>query len=40
LPLKIGLNLWFTDRADYPRPELLEAGASLQYAAQDLQAGY
>jgi hypothetical protein len=22
LPMKIGLNLWFTDRRHYPRPEM------------------
>ena len=26
LPLKIGLNLWFTDRRDYPRPERTMVG--------------
>mmetsp|Transcript_32900 Transcript_32900/g.74276 ORF Transcript_32900/g.74276 Transcript_32900/m.74276 type:complete len:105 (+) Transcript_32900:135-449(+) len=37
--LKIGLNLWFTDRHDYPRPELAPGGAYLGYAAADVQQG-
>ena len=37
LPMKIGLNLWFTDRPAYPRPELAGGGSGLAYAAQDVQ---
>jgi len=39
LPMKIGLNLWFTDRAAYPRPEVECGGRGLEYAAQDMQEG-
>ena len=39
LPMKIGLNLWFTDRAAYPRPEVDCGGRGLEYAAQDTQDG-
>jgi hypothetical protein len=39
LPMKIGLNLWFTDRDPYPRPEMMSGGAGMAYSAQDLQAG-
>ena len=39
LPMKIGLNLWFTDRDPYPRPEMESDGAGMAYSAQDLQAG-
>ena len=28
LPMKIGLNLWFTDRLRYPRPELAAGESS------------
>ena len=33
--LKMGLNLWFTDRPDYPRPEFANPG--LEYASADIQ---
>ena len=40
LPLKIGLNLWFTDRKDYPRPEVelaaTEGAGAIVYAAVDV----
>lgn len=40
LPLKIGLNLWFTDRRDYPRPERAMVGegaeGTLVYTAHDV----
>ena len=39
LPMKIGLNLWFTDRVPYPRPEMKSGGAGMAYSAQDLQVG-
>ena len=39
LPMKMGLNLWFTDRDPYPRPEMESGGVALAYLAQDLQAG-
>eukprot|EP00656_Telonema_subtile_P011075 TRINITY_DN15439_c0_g1_i2.p1 TRINITY_DN15439_c0_g1~~TRINITY_DN15439_c0_g1_i2.p1 ORF type:complete len:147 (+),score=27.69 TRINITY_DN15439_c0_g1_i2:98-538(+) len=37
LPMKIGLNLWFTDREQYPRPELGGVGQGLAYATRDVQ---
>ena len=33
--LKMGLNIWFTDRPDYPRPEF--ANPDLEYAPADIQ---
>uniref|UniRef100_A0A7S2CNI7 Prolyl 4-hydroxylase alpha subunit domain-containing protein n=1 Tax=Octactis speculum TaxID=3111310 RepID=A0A7S2CNI7_9STRA len=39
LPLKMGLNLWFTDRRDYPRPEVhlsMSCAETILYAAQDV----
>ena len=37
--MKIGLNLWFTDLPDYPRPEMSQEGESLGYASADVQQG-
>lgn len=37
LPLKIGLNLWFTDHPAYPHPEFGKDPTKLEYAAQDVQ---
>jgi len=37
--MKIGLNLWFTDLPNYPRPEMSEEGSSLGYASADVQQG-
>ena len=31
----MGLNIWFTDRSDYPRPEF--ANPDLEYAPADIQ---
>lgn len=39
LPMKIGLNLWFTDRPEYPRPEVGSSAPGLQFGAHDIQEG-
>lgn len=37
VPMKLGLNLWFTDRRAYPRPEYEAGGERLEYGAMDVQ---
>ena len=40
LPLKIGLNLWFTDHPAYPHPEFGRDPTKLEYARQDVQSAW